>query len=374
MPCRLVPRRSVEHATKISAGGGRRRKRPLDTGEYAYCCVLYGSNKEYVLLLLVFVYRLFRLDKAAGRSSYPFLVLPTADVDQDALDMLRRAGCTILPCVDYIEGHSLLFAKPDGRHRNVFTKLRVLGLTDYDKILLLDADLLPRRPLFELFDLEPPAAYLMPAFLPSGAKELQAGELVPTEWLWPNSEGRAARINCGVCLLRPDRELLNYIERQVSPRRSLWADERHVVHTVFERPWRPSWTPEEDAITRALDQRGVRWRSLGCAWNFEVMNDSLYHHDTPYGKQRLSLRVPRDVGVLHFVTSDKPSWDAWWVFHGCSIDDCMYYVSWRRSEKAEKRKLISIAWREWFEAFRELLRASPDEVSRLLTNDYDYDR
>eukprot|EP00969_Alexandrium_andersonii_P066082 2915025-Alexandrium_andersonii.AAC.1 len=58
--------------------------------------------------------------------------------------------------------HSWLLRDPWGRHSPVLTKLRCLGLVGLRKIVLLDADLLPRRAIDGLFAYEAPAAKVMP--------------------------------------------------------------------------------------------------------------------------------------------------------------------------------------------------------------------
>eukprot|EP00969_Alexandrium_andersonii_P341816 15108205-Alexandrium_andersonii.AAC.1 len=62
--------------------------------------------------------------------------------------------------------HSGLLMDPWGRRSPVLTKLRCLGLVGLRKIVLLDADILPRRDMGALFAFGAPAAKLMPAHLP----------------------------------------------------------------------------------------------------------------------------------------------------------------------------------------------------------------
>eukprot|EP00969_Alexandrium_andersonii_P009227 404272-Alexandrium_andersonii.AAC.1 len=85
---------------------------------------------------------------------------------------------------------------PWGRHSPVLTKLRCLGLGGLRRVVLLDADILPRRPVDALFTFAAPAAKLMPAHLPPTAL-VQAGEGVPREWLAVDQYGVAGRFNAG---------------------------------------------------------------------------------------------------------------------------------------------------------------------------------
>jgi len=341
----------------------RKTSQVANPNDFAYCCVLYGDKAEYVLLLLVFVLQLRRLEDRC----HPFLVLATADVPSNYLAFLAEAGCTILPRIDYIHAHAALFAQPDGRHRNVFTKLRVLGLTSYKKILLLDADLLPRKPLSQLFDLTPPAANLMPSYLHASAKT-GFNRPVPRSWFVPDWAGRAARINCGVCLLEPDEDLLAYIEREISPQRDLVTD-GYIVQDVFGGPWCPTYTPEEDAISRAYTARGTAWRNLGCKWNYEVHEDCNAYtdsgHITRLAWDRLKT-APLDVAIFHFSgRCKKPSYDARWLVNGYHVEAIIRYLRNTRLEDADPRGMMTSAWRNWLHAFLYAWNEFPDSVQRL---------
>ena len=66
-------------------------------------------------------------------------------------------GLWTLRSVEYIHGAKTLF-KPTTRFHGVFTKLQAWTLTDYERVLFLDLDLLVRRNVDDLFQLRPPAA------------------------------------------------------------------------------------------------------------------------------------------------------------------------------------------------------------------------
>lgn len=226
----------------------------------AYCLVFYGDREEYLLLTLVFARQLAIHDRA-----HPLLVLPTVDVPEPFLEVLRRAGCLVQPAVDYLCMHPSLLRSPTGRHRRVLTKLQALGVAGLRKVILVDADLFPRAPLGHLFARQAPAATLMPANL-LHASVLEPGSLVPRQWLEVDKvSGVGGRINAGMVLLEPDPGLLDYIVSEVSPQRRLdLVDGVGAVRGVFGGSWRPSWTPEEDALTRAVHTRNpdARWVQL----------------------------------------------------------------------------------------------------------------
>lgn len=321
----------------------------------AFCCVLYGCDgrrgPDYLLLLLVFVRRLILLG-----TEHPVFILPTEDVPEQFLKALSFAGCCVLPRTEYLEMHPDLLASPEGRHRRVMTKLQALRLTQLRKVILVDCDLLPRQPLDELFLLEPPAAMLMPANL-AQAHPLAHGAPVPDAWLEARNEwGAGARVNAGVCLLEPDEALLDAIAHEVSPERELAADRSYGVPDVFGGLWRPSWTPEEDALTRGLR----RWRPsrtftyMSARWNFEVMGDGHFQH-LPLAQERLKLDPDGDVACLHFIGSSKPSWYAWHVGHGTYCASSTWQELSEQHQEADPRAVVATATCQWVAAFEEML-------------------
>lgn len=333
---------------------------PPDGG--AYCLVYYGTKPEYLLLALVLARRLAVLD-----GPYPLLVLPTSDVPEHFLEALRRAGCQVQPPTQYLSMHPALLKSPEGRHCKVLTKLQCLGLRipGLKRLLLLDADLLPRRSLSPLLSLSAPAAMLMPANLPSSiARPLSPGELVPDAWLEVDSySGGGARFNAGVMLLEPDPELLAYLIAEADPSRDLSVEEESssswggFVKSVCGSPWRPSWTPEEDLLTRGLRslRPGKDWTHLGAAWNFEVQGDVEYYPGMPIALEHESLDLDGDVAIFHFTGSRKPSWHAWFVGNGeMSIDKVVEQLDADHREQ-DPRGIHGFSFREWLQAFEELL-------------------
>ncbi|CAK0834166.1 unnamed protein product [Prorocentrum cordatum] len=121
-------------AAPSSPGGPGAPGPAASTEGCAYCCVLYGDSVDYFLLLMVLARRLQLFGARA-----PLLVLPTADVPEEYLQAFQRAGCRVLDRAPELRGHPELFQQPQGRHRRVLTKLRVLGLTGLRKVLLIDA-------------------------------------------------------------------------------------------------------------------------------------------------------------------------------------------------------------------------------------------
>ena len=75
---------------------------------------------------------------------HDLLLLHTDEIPAQWLTILRSVGWQ-LRLVDYLKGESLYNGSQNNRFEGVFTKLHAVGLTEYDKIVMLDVDLLVRQ-------------------------------------------------------------------------------------------------------------------------------------------------------------------------------------------------------------------------------------
>ena len=90
-----------------------------------------------------------------GGTRLPLLLLHTNDVPKAWLAVLRNVGWR-LRCVAYIQATESL-CEP-GRFKHTFTKINALALTEYSTIVVLDTDLLIRKPVDSLFTRWTPSA------------------------------------------------------------------------------------------------------------------------------------------------------------------------------------------------------------------------
>ena len=104
------------------------------SGRYAYVVALWGSAAGFALGALV-------LGAALRRSGtrYDLVLLYTEDVPASTIDLLSTVWITRE--VRYLEGHENLYTCKGYRFDGVFTKLHVLSLVEYEKVLMLDIDL-----------------------------------------------------------------------------------------------------------------------------------------------------------------------------------------------------------------------------------------
>ena len=116
---------------------------------YAYVTLLAPNPKldnktlpddedEYFVGTRVLAYQLLHAPRTGSNTSIPFVVLATPDISESKLQRLREDGAI----VKVIERISESWMKPGlERWRDVLSKLRMLELIQFEKVLFLDADM-----------------------------------------------------------------------------------------------------------------------------------------------------------------------------------------------------------------------------------------
>ena len=92
-------------------------------------------------------------------SRYPLLALTTKGVSKSAIDVIQSTGIVHTPIKNLSPTDDL---KPElvpenARYEEVWSKLRVFGFEDYERVILIDSDMLFLQTMDHLFDLELPA-------------------------------------------------------------------------------------------------------------------------------------------------------------------------------------------------------------------------
>ena len=112
-----------------------------------------------------------------------------------------------------------MFSGPGTRFTHVFTKLHVLTLLEYEKVLLLDLDVVVFHCLDELFDLNQPAAMHRTVAGAWHGMRIDGRCFFVGEGIEPGSDvyewGQGSGINAGVMLLRPDGNLHAKVLKEV---------------------------------------------------------------------------------------------------------------------------------------------------------------
>ena len=112
---------------------------------------------------------------AATQTTHPVYCMVSEDVSSENCESIKQAGAKVL-IVPKI--HSSTSGESGdrfeiGKNWLTFTKLNVFNLTEFDKIVYIDADALVRDNIDEMFDFDCPSGYLL-----AHTGELEAGVLV----------------------------------------------------------------------------------------------------------------------------------------------------------------------------------------------------
>lgn len=231
--------------------------------KYGYVTVLYGDN-VYITGAVVLGFSLMKTE-----SRYDRIVLVTPDVTKHSIEILSQVYTKIVP-IDYVKVNPNIFLDEKTRFRDVFTKLRCLDLIQYEKIIILDLDMIITKNIDHLFNLNAPAACLKKNYVPYG-KRINPDTICSDNKL-------VGSINAGLMLLVPDREEWLDIQNDILTNNSL-LKYRY---------------PEQDYISlRYCNQ----WTSITFNYNFQFgLTDRVkkckYTHDNIY--------------VIHYSSSFKP--------------------------------------------------------------------
>lgn len=296
--CRLplaleVRARSEEVATELANGSSEGVQHSLgneavetpglgrDGGPFAYATLLYGSTAEYFLGALVLGWSLHEHGCQEDK-----LLLHTEDVPDPFLEALRQYWK--LRQVNALNAVQTLYEDFDkSRFKGVFTKLQVLSVTDYRKVLMMDLDMLVRGNLDELFKLRTPAALKRC----SGREQPEHGGDVFAEDMWyAQRDGMCSGINAGVMLLEPDQQVYDRMVAEIQ-------DFGHPEHLG-------TTGPEQDYLARFYTTFGrAAWSHIHAKYNYQPLLPADY-----VGKAHRDLDVINDVFVAHYSGPKVKPW------------------------------------------------------------------
>lgn len=269
-----------------------------------------AQNRAWVTLITNAKYLpgLLTLDFAltSVKSKYPLVALYTDGLEPEGHRVLEQRGIAkrhtseLLPSVDDLDYGN------DPRFRDTWSKLAVFGLEEYDKVGLLDSDMLVLQNFDEIMDIELDP----PSLRGTGSRLFAAGHACscnpmrkphyPKDWVPASCAftsqhadpdaaqeyGASTRLshgmpNSGLVVTRPTRELYVQILDQLK-------NEEAVRSYVF---------PDQGVL---VDLFGGRWVSLPYIYNgLKTMREPHVHQ-----------QIWRDsrVKIVHYIFSPKP-WD-----------------------------------------------------------------
>lgn len=259
----------------------------------AYVTLLTKSS--YLPGVLVLDYTL----RSVG-TCYPLVVMVTPSVPQECRDVLARRGIQLrdITALESLPNvHSL--ATHDVRFRDTWTKLRVFELVEFERAVLLDADMIVMRNMDELFDIELPEdsiaathvcacnprklPHYPPDWVPANCAYTPlvhpSGSTSPTK-ITKDSPRPHTQLNSGLVVLKPSLELAQSVYTH--------------LHTS---PLVPTWSfPDQDLLA---DFFKGRWEPL--PWKYNALKTLMIIHKP--------LWRDEEIKCLHYILADKP-WQA----------------------------------------------------------------
>ncbi|KAI8338022.1 nucleotide-diphospho-sugar transferase [Chlamydoabsidia padenii] len=201
-------------------------------------------------------------------SAYPLLVLHTSDIPSSIINLLTSIGCH----VRLIQAIHLDMVYSQERFRDTWTKLVAWDQVDYDRLVLIDADMLPLRNMDILMTLKQPLDWI--AACPACTCNPQQMKDYPDNWT-PNycaytyTDGGAAAITTDDYQTRfqQSTQHLHYFNSGLvvlTPHRATFESMVHRLTTSSSASLSQYTFPDQDFLNAEFDQR---WTVLPYLFN-----------------------------------------------------------------------------------------------------------
>ena len=226
------------------------------------------SNKSYLEGVLV----LSRSLKAV-QAQYPLYCVLSVSVDNEVQKELEQEG---IGCIRLAHAAVDGNVNPEGQgfsHWNfTFDKLQIWGLTQFEKIVFLDSDMLIVNNIDELFEREPFSA-------------------VCADSSYPGNEGWAGGLNSGLMVIEPDKETEKQLLLCVKP-------------VVEESQKQNRLVGDQDVVKYFISDFGQRV-SLHLDEGYNIFADHLTYYIRHLGYS-LNNKTGKPIYVVHFIGKAKP--------------------------------------------------------------------
>jgi alpha-N-acetylglucosamine transferase len=267
------------------------------------------------------IYQLLHDPTTRTNNSYPFVVLVTADVGtsnppfapraaaltdiikvQSKRDRLVKDGAIVLQ----VEKLSLEWAKVRKQWQDVLTKLRFFELTQYDKVLFLDSDMLITRRIDGIFD--DPASEVQKNLGDLSEKTSPPDEgAQPSEYIFAGNSGSGgydhaypppagANPNAGCMVFKPSKDLFEYYLRLAK------------LKDRFN-----GRTPEQSLWGYAHRRSGnMPWKQLHYSWNINWATWKDYQHGVATLHSKF-WELDHDKELRDFAMSVRWKMEGYWI-------------------------------------------------------------
>lgn len=209
----------------------------------------------------------------AVQAQYPLYCVLSVSVDDEVQKELEQEG---IRCIRLAHAAVDGNVNPEGQgfsHWNfTFDKLQIWGLTQFEKIVFLDSDMLIVNNIDELFEREPFSA-------------------VCADSSYPGNEGWAGGLNSGLMVIEPDKETEKQLLLCVKP-------------VVEESQKQNRLVGDQDVVKYFISDFGQRV-SLHLDEGYNIFADHLTYYIRHLGYS-LNNKTGKPIYVVHFIGKAKP--------------------------------------------------------------------
>ncbi|KIM24985.1 glycosyltransferase family 8 protein [Serendipita vermifera MAFF 305830] len=250
----------------------------------------------------------------AAKAKYPLIILVTSTLPEEDLQILARSGIEtkqvellLLPESRYDQ------SKTEARFTDIWTKVRVFELEEYEKIVFLDSDMLVRRNMDEMFDY-PISANQVAATYACACNPMKIPHY-PKDWVpencgysQPDYPACLEHLDLSAPKPRPH-DLLNSGMFLCRPSRDLMARMRKMLDTT---PLIANWKfCDQDLIGTFFGGGGEEPEGWGDITKEEI-GDPWMHVPYYYNALKTLKYVhpefwrDEDIRAIHYILRDKP--------------------------------------------------------------------
>ncbi|CAO3622966.1 unnamed protein product [Mucor hiemalis] len=270
----------------------------------AWAVVLTSTN-EYIKGVLAIKHALHDLYS----SQYPLLVLYTSAVEPSAVDILQKVGC-ILKKIDSIHPSGKVDYKFE-RFSETWTKLAVWNETEYSRLVLLDADMLPIQNMDELMHVDLPDENWVAACHACICNPQKISHY-PSTWIPDNcaytglktidapADKKLSYFNSGLIVLKPDqlkfKSMISYLN-SIADLNIYPFPDQDFLNEIFKDQWKP--------LSYIYNTLKTLQSAHSPMWDIKKIKNIHY-----------ILTKPWDINIDHKLSdlenTYKPLYEIWW--------------------------------------------------------------
>lgn len=225
---------------------------------YSYVTVM--STENYLLGLLT-MYESLKQTK----TKYPLTVIVNEEISNKTINILKNNGITVIVKPKFKVDREIIDKNDSSKFShwsNTFDKLYIFELTQFDKIIYIDSDMLVLKNLDHLFEKPNLSAVVAGNFYPGNG-----------DWV---------KLNSGLMVIKPEAGILSKfvsIMKQMKDRPELLGDQNII------QEYAPNWEFQKEL-------------HLGHEYNLFFSHLEYYIHELNHSLS--------EIAIVHFITKEKP--------------------------------------------------------------------